>query len=58
LIEEEREYLIENLTKEQEDKLKEAHAEDYTGTDDDMPDAYEDWLGELDSADLKRILTV
>jgi hypothetical protein len=56
LIEEEREHIIDNLTHEQEDKLKEAHAKDYHGTDDDMSDAYEAWLMDLDLAELKRIL--
>lgn len=49
-------YLIENLTTEQEDKLKEAHAENYIGTDDDMPDAYESWLMDLDLDQLKGLL--
>jgi|GEM_PF-2298138 len=31
-----------------EDYLKEIHAQDYTGTDDDMPEAFESWLGGLD----------
>jgi hypothetical protein len=31
-----------------EEFLKEQHAEDYHGTDDDMPDAYEKWFCELD----------
>ena len=35
--------------------LRELHAKDYTGTDDDMPDAFEDWLGELDVADAIRL---
>lgn len=34
-----------------EDFLKEKHAEDYTGTDDDMPDAFDAWLGNLDGDD-------
>lgn len=54
--EEEREHLIDNLTKEQEDKLKEAHAKDYYGTDDNMPDAYESWLEDLSLEDLKKII--
>lgn len=29
-----------------EDYLKEIHAEDYHGTDDDMPDAFDSWLGD------------
>lgn len=28
-----------------EDYLREIHAKNYNGTDDDMPDAYEHWLG-------------
>jgi hypothetical protein len=32
-----------------EDFLKDWHAEQYTGTDDDMPDAFDDWLGDLES---------
>lgn len=36
------------MYKDFEDYLKDAHAEEYTGTDDDMPDAYDNWLGELD----------
>lgn len=31
-----------------EDFLKEKHAEDYHGTDDNMPDAFDDWCGDLD----------
>ncbi len=54
--EEEKEFIIDNLTTEQEDKLKEKHAEHYTGTDDDMPDEYENWLMELDLDDLKKLL--
>lgn len=32
-----------------EDFLKEKHAEDYHGTDDDMPDAFDDWTTTLDA---------
>ena len=46
---------IENLTSEQEDKLKAEHAKDYHGTDDDMPDAFENWLGYLSTEDIKKI---
>lgn len=35
------------LEKSFEDYLKSVHAEDYHGTDDDMPDAYEAWLDQL-----------
>lgn len=34
-----------------EDFLKEVHAEEYLGTDDNMPDAFDNWLGELDGED-------
>ncbi len=30
-----------------EDYLKDVHAENYTGTDDDMPDSFDTWLTEL-----------
>jgi hypothetical protein len=32
--------------------LQRKHAKDYQGTDDDMLDAFEDWLTQLDSNDL------
>lgn len=48
--------IIDNLTPEQEDKLKEAHAKDYIGTDDDMPDAFEDWLMNLSLSEIKDAL--
>lgn len=56
--EDERDRIISNLTHEQEEKLKEEHAKDYHGTDDDMPDAYESWLEDLDLTDYKRILNL
>lgn len=31
-----------------EDFLKDKHAEEYMGTDDNMPDAFDDWMGNLD----------
>lgn len=30
-----------------ENYLKEVHAKEYMGTDDDMPDAFDNWLGDL-----------
>lgn len=48
--------LIDNLTSQQEDLLKEAHAKEYMGTDDDMPDAFEAWLEDLSLDELKTIL--
>ena len=32
--------------------LMEIHARDYHGTDDNMPDDFEKWLGELDTQEL------
>ena len=54
--EEERQHIIDHLTNAQEEKLREEHAKDYNGTDDDMTDAYEDWLMELELDGLKQIL--
>ncbi len=48
--------IIDNLTSEMEEVLQNAHAENYTGLDDDMPEAYEYWLEELSLEDLKSIL--
>lgn len=52
----EKEELVSNLNQEQEDKLREAHARNYNGTDDDMPDAFENWLIDLDSEELKSLI--
>lgn len=43
-----------NLMKQEtfEEFMKEKHAEDYHGLDDDMPDAFDNWLGEIDGADM------
>ena len=35
-----------------EDYLKEVHAQDYIGTDDDMSDGFESWLEDLQIDDL------
>lgn len=35
-----------------EDFLKAKHAEDYVGTDDDMPDAFDHWISSLDVSDI------
>lgn len=37
-----------------EEFLQEKHAENYTGTDDDMPDSFDHWLVELDYEDWLR----
>ncbi len=48
--------IVDRLTSAQEEILKAKHAEDYHGTDDDMPDAYESWLEDLSVAELAQIL--
>lgn len=40
------------------DFLREKHAEDYQGTDDDMPDAFDAWLGNLQVDDFGRFAEV
>lgn len=50
------EEIIYNLTKDQEDVLRNIHAENYSGTDDDMPEAYEKWLMNLTVMDLESYL--
>ena len=40
---------MELTTSKFEDFLKDKHAENYMGTDDDMPDSFDNWLGEQDS---------
>ena len=52
----EHEKIIDALTPAQEEKLKEEHAKGYTGLDDDMTDAYEDYLLDLSIAELKKII--
>ena len=57
--EEEKSYIIDHLTKEQEEVLKEAHMAQYIGTDDDSPDDYEDWLCyQIDLVELKSLLKI
>lgn len=51
-----REEIIEALSPADEETLRTEHAKDYHGTDDDMVEAYESWLEDLDLSDLKRIL--
>lgn len=55
-IETGKERIIDNLTKEQEETLRNIHAENYSGTDDDMPDDYENWLMDLHLMDLQAYL--
>jgi len=40
--------IMEKDTREFEDFLQEVHGEQYVGTDDMMPDDYEEWLQDLD----------
>jgi phosphopantothenoylcysteine synthetase/decarboxylase len=56
LIDDERDYIVDSLTSEHEEKLKAAHAEDYHGTDDDMPDTYENWMNDLSLEEIKKII--
>ena len=35
-----------------EDYLKEIHAKQYRGTDDQMPDDFQNWMEDLDNAEL------
>ncbi len=39
-----------------ENYLQDLHAQDYHGTDDDMPDAYERWLSEFDANDILELV--
>lgn len=48
--------LIDNLTSEQEEKLRDIHAKDYAGTDDDMPDDFDNWLVEKSYQELIHLL--
>jgi len=54
--EEEKAEIIDTLTDEQLERLRAVHAKDYHGTDDDMPDAFEDWLTDLSLPELKAAL--
>lgn len=35
-----------------EEYLQQIHAEQYTGTDDDMPDSFETWITDLDLSEI------
>jgi hypothetical protein len=37
-----------------EEYLKEIHTKIYHGTDDDMPDAFDNWLGEIDGEEYMK----
>ncbi len=51
-----KERILDDLTKEMEAKLMEEHAKQYLGLDDDMPDAFEHWLCNLNLTSLITIL--
>ena len=53
--EDEKEFIVDNLTPKQEEVLKAEHAKEYHGDDDDMPDDYENWLMDLSLDSLKTI---
>lgn len=46
----------EKLVYENEELLREIHANSYNGTDDDMPDAFDNWLCNLDITDLQLMI--
>jgi hypothetical protein len=48
----------EKLIAENEDRLQEIHAENYMGTDDDMPDEFDNWICDLDYGELKELLKI
>lgn len=50
--------LLEQLIADNEGKLQDIHAEDYIGTDDDMSDAFDNWLGEQDLESICEMLNV
>jgi len=39
--------LLEQLIQDNEGKLQDIHAKNYMGTDDDMPDEFDNWLADL-----------
>lgn len=56
LEEEEKEYLLDNLSKEQEEKLGAAHMKDYHGDKDHWEDSFERFLEDISLAELKKII--
>jgi hypothetical protein len=39
-----------------EDYLKDVFAKDYMGTDDDMPEAFDVWISDMDHHDLEKYM--
>ena len=54
--EQEKSDIVDTLTSEQEDKLKEEHMKEYHGDKDHYENSYENFLADLPLEDLKRIL--
>lgn len=54
--EDKRSALIEGLSSEDEELLKDVHADSYIGTDDDMSDNYENWLQNLTREEIYSII--
>ena len=55
-IDAERESYLEDLITANEEVLKEVHARNYMGIDDDMVDSFESWLTRLDIEEVEDIL--
>lgn len=53
-----KETIIEDLTRDQEDVLKNIHSFDYMGTDDDMSENYKSWLENLSLEELESMLSI
>lgn len=51
-----KEEVFNNLSEHDIEKLKHIHAEQYSGTDDNMSDDFENWLTELTSDDIIELL--
>lgn len=48
--------VIDSLLESDWDTLKHIHAEQYSGTDDEMPDNFENWVYDLTSTEIKELL--
>lgn len=53
-----KEQIINRLTKQEEDKLRDIHSKHYMGTDDDMPEKFEAWLMRLSLEELTDFLSI
>ncbi len=51
-----KEEVINNLLESDWDTLKDIHAKNYTGTDDEMSDRFEDWIYDLSSEEIIELL--